>query len=79
MQKQLAHHMGFAHVQVVYNIEAGLRMVTLAEAVEIAKFLDVDLTYLAGTSAGFRVNPNVLPGLRYARTVLDTAIKEAES
>lgn len=77
-QENLARRMGY-DVRIIRRIETGQRALHLDEAVTIAQYIDVDLTYLAGTTAAYRMPASVGVGLRYAKSIIETAIKDAES
>lgn len=52
-QAHLEHVMGMGK-HAILDIEAGRRAVTLEEAVELAIYFEVELTYLAGTTNGYQ-------------------------
>jgi hypothetical protein len=62
----------------VIRLERGAQWPRLDEAIALAEILDVDLNYIAGLTKSFRVDPSVIPGLKYAEHVIEIALKEVQ-
>lgn len=77
-QMSLGHKMGWYTAHGMAQTESGERALTLVEAVRLAEILEVDLGYLTGRQATFRVDTSVLPGVRFARYLLDQAIDDIQ-
>jgi transcriptional regulator with XRE-family HTH domain len=77
-QETVARRLGI-QPQKMIRFESGAQCPKLDEALWLANVLDCDLTYLAGITSGYRVDPSVLPGLRYAEMVLADAMKTVQA